>query len=80
MGNMRVRVTFPETLIKEPLIYNLGHKFDVVTNIRGAQVDEEIGWVVLELDGQENEIQKGLGWMRSMGVRVDPLGGDVVEG
>ena len=80
MGNMRVRVTFPETLIKEPLIYNLGHKFDVVTNIRGAQVDEEIGWVVLELDGQDNEIQKGLGWMRSMGVRVDPLGGDVVEG
>ena len=80
MGKMRVRLTFPEKLIKEPLIYNLGHKFQVVTNIRGAQVDEDVGWVVLELDGQDDEIERGLEWTRSRGVRVDPVGGDVVEG
>lgn len=80
MGKQRVRFTFPRDMIKEPVIYQLGHKFQVVTNIRRADVREDMGWVVLELEGEDAEIQRGLQWVRDTGVRVDPVAGDVVEG
>ena len=79
MSKRRVRFTFPTGLITEPVIFDLGHKFQVVTNIRRADVREDMGWVILELEGEEEEIERGLDWVTSMGVRVDPVGGDVVE-
>ena len=51
MALKRVRFTFPEDLIKEPLIYQLGRNFEVITNIRMADVDREVGWVILGLEG-----------------------------
>jgi ABC-type methionine transport system ATPase subunit len=80
MGKQRVKFTFEEELVKQPVIYELGRKFEIVTNIRRADVGEEVGWVVLELDGEETEIKRGLEWVISTGVRVDPLGGDVIDG
>ena len=79
MSKKRIRFTFPTGLITEPVIFDLGHKFQVVTNIRRADVREDMGWVILELEGEEEEIDRGLDWVTSMGVRVDPVGGDVVE-
>ena len=80
MAKKRVKFTFPTQLIKDPLIYQLGHKFDVISNIRRADVREDMGWVILELDGEEEEIDRSLSWMTSNGVRIDPVSGDVVEG
>ena len=80
MGKQRVKFTFEEELVKQPVIYELGRKFEIVTNIRRADVGEEVGWVVLELDGEETEIKRGLEWVGSTGVRVDPLSGDVIDG
>jgi L-aspartate semialdehyde sulfurtransferase ferredoxin len=80
MAVKRVRFTFPEDLIREPLIYNLGHEFRVITNVRMADVDESTGWVVLELEGESEEIERSLAWAQAKGVRVDPVTGDVVEG
>jgi L-aspartate semialdehyde sulfurtransferase ferredoxin len=76
----RVRFTFPEDLIKEPLIYNLGHEFEVTTNVRMADVDERTGWVILELEGDADEIQRSIDWAEAKGVRIDPIVGDVIEG
>ncbi len=80
MAKKRVKFTFLSELLKEPVIYHLGQNFDVVTNIRRADVREDVGWVVLELDGEDSEIQRGLDWVSAIGVRVDPLSGDVIEG
>lgn len=80
MAVKRVRFTFPEDLIKEPIIHKLGHEFSVITNVRMADVDEHTGWVVLELEGDTGEIERSLAWAQEQGVRVDPVGGDVVEG
>ena len=80
MGKTRVKFTFLSELLKEPVIYHLGQNFNVVTNIRRADVGEDVGWVVLELDGEDAEIQRGLDWVSAIGVRVDPLSGDVIEG
>ena len=75
----QVLFTFPQKLIKEPVIYDLGIKFNVVTNIRRADVSESKGWVVLELEGEEENIDKGIEWVISKGVRVDPVMGNIVE-
>ena len=80
MGKQRVKFTFIGDLVKEPIIYNLGRDFKIVTNIRRADVQEDMGWVVLELDGEDDEIQRGLKWVGGTGVRIDPVSGDVIEG
>jgi hypothetical protein len=80
MATKRVRFTFEPQLIREPFIYQLGHEFRIVTNIRMADVDEQVGWVVLELEGDPDEIDRGIQWAEAKGIRVDPLLGDVVEG
>ena len=80
MGMTRVKFTYEQEMIKRPIIYDLGRRFEIVTNIRRADVREDMGWVVLELEGDEEEIRKGLEWVVDSGVRVDPIAGDVVEG
>ena len=79
MAKRRAKFTFPNDLVTEPVIFDLGHKFRVVTNIRRADVREDVGWVILELEGEDEEIESGLDWVMSMGVRVDPVSGDVIE-
>lgn len=80
MAKRQVMFTFPEELIREPIIYNLGVQFKVVTNIRRADISEDRGWVVLQLEGEEEDIEQGIAWVTSRGVRVDPVVGDIVEG
>ena len=80
MATKRVKFTFIQGMITQPVIYNLGQKFNIITNIRRADIRDDTGWVVLELEGSEEEIGTGLNWVVSLGVRVDPVGGDVIEG
>ena len=79
MAKRRAKFTFPTGLITQPVIFELGHNFQVVTNIRRADVREDVGWVILELEGEEEEIDNGLSWVSSLGIRIDPVSGDVVE-
>ena len=62
MGKQRVKFTFPKDLVTQPIIYQLARQFQVVTNIRRADVRENMGWVVLELEGTDEEIEKGVNW------------------
>ncbi len=80
MASKRVKITFPEVLVDRPLVYNLSHMFKIETSIRRADVGAETGWVILELIGAEDEIERGIQWAISEGVRVDPIAGDVIEG
>lgn len=80
MSKRRVMFTFPPELIKEPVIFSLGQQFHVVPNIRRADVTGDRGWVVLELDGMDEDIDQAIDWVIGKGVRVDPVGGDVLEG
>ena len=73
-------LSFPELLIKKPIIYNLSHRFELITNVRQADISESKGWAVLELEGEEKEIEAGIAWVSASGVRVDPAAGDLVEG
>ena len=80
MTRRYVIFTFPSELIKEPIIYNLGQQFNVITNIRRADISEDKGWIVLELEGEESNIEQGIAWVTSKGIRVDPATEDMAEG
>ncbi len=74
MTRARFHLTFPEHLIEEPILYRVGQRFDVVTNIRRANIDERSAWVILEMEGAEEEIAKAVRWLAERGVQVDRIG------
>jgi ABC-type methionine transport system ATPase subunit len=78
MIDVRVKLTFPEDLVRQPFIAYLVRDHDVVPNIRRANVAEHEGWIVCELEGEPANIEGALAWLREQGVRVDLLG-DMVE-
>ena len=78
MAKRRLLFTFSAEVVKEPIIYNLGQTFNLVTNINRADISEDQGWVVLEIEGEEDNIEQGLAWATGMGMRVDPAMEDIV--
>jgi ABC-type methionine transport system ATPase subunit len=72
-------LTYPPALIKEPIIYLLGKKFEVITNIRGANVSNEMGLVALEMEGTQAEIDRAVAWLRAQGITVEPIEKNVIE-
>ena len=75
----RLWLMFPPKLIQEPLIWKLGRKFKVITNIRQASVTDEVGIVCLELDGKREEVKAAIAWMEKLGVNVEPVEISVIE-
>jgi L-aspartate semialdehyde sulfurtransferase ferredoxin len=72
-------LTYPKKLVREPLIYQMSRKFDLVFNVRSASVSEEIGIIALELDGRQDEIEAAVEWFRAQGVTVEPIEKNVIE-
>jgi L-aspartate semialdehyde sulfurtransferase ferredoxin len=75
----RLWLMYPPKLIKKPFIWEVGHKFKVITNIRQASVTDEIGIVCLELDGAQNEVKAAIKWLQKNGVNVEPVEINVIE-
>ena len=76
----RVYRNFPEQLITDPVIWTMGKRFDVVTNVRRANVEAHSGWVVLEIDGEDDEIDRAIRYASDLGVEVNEMTGDILEG
>jgi L-aspartate semialdehyde sulfurtransferase ferredoxin len=76
MARQRMKLTFPPDLMNTPLVYNMGKQFQVVTNIRRANVSGDRGWVVLEISGGEEEIERAIAWAKNQGVRVEASEGE----
>jgi len=72
MATKRIKLTFPQELIKEPVIFTMAKKFEVMPNIRRAKVAESVGEVVLELEGDEQKIEAGIAYLRERGVKIEP--------
>ena len=72
MAKRRVTLTFNEEVVAQPIIYNLGQQFKVATNIRQANVTEDGGWIEVELEGEDEDIETGIAWAISKGVRAEP--------
>lgn len=75
----RVKLTFPQHLIKEPVIFTMAKKFDIMPNIRRARITETVGEMVLELEGEEDNLEKGIQSLRDQGVEVELIEGEFIE-
>jgi len=75
----RVKLTFPQHLIKEPVIFTMAKKYDVMPNIRRARVTETMGEMVLELEGTEENLSKGIKSLEGQGINVELIEGDFVD-
>lgn len=69
----RVRLTFPAELVRQPIIGQLVRRFGVLPNIRRADVSEDVGWIVCELDGDADRVAEAIAWMEEIGVDVDRI-------
>jgi ABC-type methionine transport system ATPase subunit len=76
---VRLWLMYPPRLIQEPLIWRLGRKFRLVTNIRQASVTDEIGIVCLELEGRRTDVKASIKWLEKGGVKVEPVEISVIE-
>ncbi|MBF0318278.1 MAG: NIL domain-containing protein [Nitrospirae bacterium] len=75
----RIRLTFPQDLIKEPVIYTVAKKYDIIPNIRRARVTESVGEMILELDGQEDNLNLSIEALKETGVDVELIEGDIIQ-
>jgi L-aspartate semialdehyde sulfurtransferase ferredoxin len=73
LARTTVRLTFRGDTLNDPVIYRMGQDFHVVTNIRRADVGEDTGWVELDLDGEQAEVDRALEYCRTRGIGVQPL-------
>lgn len=75
----RLWLMYPPRLITNPVIWELGHKFQVVTNVRQASVTDEIGIVCLEIEGERPEIKAAIQWLEKQNISVEPVEINVIE-
>ncbi len=57
--------------VKEPIIYRLGRDFNVVPNIRRANVTEDYGFVEVDLEGSLEEVQRAISWLMTTGLTIN---------
>ena len=76
----RLWLMFPAKLITRPIIWELGRKFEIVTNVRQCSVTDEVGLASLSLEGERDEIKKAIAWLEELGVKVEPVEINTIEG
>ncbi|MCA9412122.1 MAG: ferredoxin [Candidatus Omnitrophica bacterium] len=80
MSTKRVKLTFPEELITQPILFSVAKRFDVVPNIRRAKVSSTVGEIVLELSGEDENLDQAITEFENQGVVVEPISGDILGG
>ncbi|NIO76582.1 MAG: ferredoxin [Armatimonadetes bacterium] len=79
MAKKAVKLTFPQKLIQEPVTFRMAKQFDIIPNIRRARVTETTGEMVLELEGTEENLERGVRYLEEQGVQVTAVQGDILE-
>ena len=80
MATLRVMLTFPPDLVREPVIYTVAKTHRLVPNIRKARVKEGSGEATLDLSGAEEDLKRGVEHLTQLGVKVKPLAGPRASG
>ncbi len=80
MDRARLFVSFPEALVDRPMLYEIVRRYDVIPNIRRANVEAHAGWVILELSGPQERIDAAVAYLTGLGCAVNRMEGDVLEG
>ena len=76
LAKRRVTLVFPPDQIKEPAVFTMAKKYDIMPNIRKARVSETVGEMTLELEGTEKNLEDGIKYLESRGIKVESVSGD----
>lgn len=79
MSSVRLFLSFPEALVDQAIIYEAVRKYDVIPNIRRANVEAHSGWVICEMNGEDDALEAAIDYFRDLGVSVNRMEGDVLE-
>ncbi len=80
MASKRVHLTFTKEHVREPILWQIGQEFSIIMNIRRADIQQDMGWVELEMNGESDSLEKALKAFQNLGVRVDPIEVQTVSG
>jgi ABC-type methionine transport system ATPase subunit len=75
VATAHLHLTFPPELVSQPILHRLGAEFDLVTNIRRANIEERGGWIIVEVQGEQDRIAAATAWLDEQGVHVDRIEG-----
>jgi L-aspartate semialdehyde sulfurtransferase ferredoxin len=67
------RLTYPLEQMNQPIIYQLIKRFDVITNVFQAKVEQESGWLILEMQGSDIVLTDATKWLVEQGLTVEEV-------
>ena len=73
MDKVTLNITAGKEQVGEAWLWRLGREFSIKVTIRKANVDEDFGWIQVELEGPLEEVQRATAWLHTTGLHVDPL-------
>jgi ABC-type methionine transport system ATPase subunit len=73
MTTAHLHLTFPAHLVSQPVIHRLGTQFGLVTNIRRANIEERGGWIIVEVEGEDERVADAIAWLAEQGLQVDRI-------
>lgn len=79
MAKKAYKLFFPQSLIKEPIMHTVVHDQDLVLNIRRAKITADMGEAIIELEGDEENIENAVKLFQKKGVKIEPVEGDIIE-
>lgn len=75
----RIVLYFSAAQSEQPIIYALVKEYDLVVNILKANINpQKEGLMVMELTGEKDSYDKGLKYLKGLGVHCEPLSETVV--
>lgn len=73
-----ISLRFPKDIADKPVVVNLVKKFDLTFNILKAVIyPRKEGFLVMELSGERKDFQKGIRYLKSLGIKVESVGQDI---
>jgi hypothetical protein len=76
MAVVKKRITFviPEEMLLEPILYAVTQQYDLKVSVYNSDLIGNEGVMKLELEGEEKQIEEGLAWAMTKGIRVESIG------
>ncbi len=74
MAIRKLRLIYPPSLLREPIVYQLIRRYDLQVNILLARIELEEGWLEVELNGPAPLLDEAESWLREQGIDLQPAG------
>lgn len=73
MPTRTLRLNYPPSLLRQPILNQLIVRFELTVNILQAQIALEEGWLEVEVLGEDQEIEQAISWLEEEGIEVVPI-------